>query len=113
MSWDISGREVKALNNNVINSTINHEVKSMINSITANDLKVKGVSAINKAISTENEAIITVRGKSKYVVLSLEEYNHLRECELEAALLEAKKDMDEGNVYSGTIEDHIKRITHG
>ena len=83
----------------------------MLNSITANDLKVKGVSILDQAISDSNEAIITVRGKSKYVVLSMDEYNRLRECELEAALMEAKKDMEEGKYHTGTVEDHINRIT--
>jgi prevent-host-death family protein len=83
----------------------------MFNSITANDLKVKGVSILEQAISSENEALITVRGKSKYVVLSIDEYNRLRECELEAALIDAKKDLAEGKFYSDSVENHIKRIT--
>ncbi len=83
----------------------------MLNSITANDLKVKGVSILDQAISDSNEAIITVRGKSKYVVLSMDEYNRLRECELEAALMEAKKDMEEHKYHTGTVEEHMKRIT--
>lgn len=52
----------------------------MLNSITANELKVKGVSILEQITSVQNEAIITVRGKSKYVVLSINEYNYLREC---------------------------------
>ena len=83
----------------------------MFNSITANDLKVKGVTILEQAIASESEAIITVRGKSKYVVLSIDEYNRLRECELEAALIDAKKDLAEGKFYSDSVEDHIKRIT--
>ncbi len=83
----------------------------MFNSITANDLKIKGVSVLDQVISEENEAVITVRGKIKYIVLSIDEYNRLRECELEAALVEAKKDIQEGNYYTGSIEDHIERIT--
>lgn len=82
----------------------------MVNSITANDLKVKGVSLIDEIVNSENEAVITVRGKSKYIVLSLDEYNHLRECELEAALIESKRDIANGKIIPGTIEDHIKRI---
>ena len=51
--------------------------------ITANQLKTKGVSALESVIDENNAAIVTVRGKDKYVVLDLETYNHLRECELE------------------------------
>lgn len=82
----------------------------MINSITANDLKTKGVSIIEQMTSEQNEAIITVRGKSKYVVLSMEEYNYLRECELEAALIESKKDLENKNFNIGNIEEHMRRI---
>lgn len=84
----------------------------MYNSITANDLKIKGVSVLDQAISLDNEAVITVRGKSKYIVLSIDEYNRLRECELEAALIEAKNDLAEGKYHSDSVEDHINRITH-
>ena len=83
----------------------------MFNSITANDLKVKGVTVLEQAISSDSEAIITVRGKSKYVVLSIDEYNRLRECELEAALIDAKKDLSEGKINTDSVEDHIRRIT--
>lgn len=82
----------------------------MLNSITANELKVKGVSILDKITSEQNEAIITVRGKSKYVVLSLEEYNYLRECELEAALIEARKDIENKNFNLSTVEEHLNRI---
>jgi prevent-host-death family protein len=82
----------------------------MINNISANDLKVKGVSILETMTSDNNEAIITVRGKSKFVVLTIDEYNRLRECELEAAIIETKNDLASGKYISGTIEDHIKRI---
>lgn len=82
----------------------------MINNITANELKVKGVSILEQMTSDQNEAIITVRGKSKYVVLTIEEYNHLRDCELEAALVESRKDIKAGNFHSDSIDEHLKRI---
>ncbi len=83
----------------------------MVNIITANELKVKGVSALDKITSAHDETIISVRGKNKYVVLSIDEYNYLRECELESALIESKKDLAEGKFFTGTIDEHIKRIT--
>ena len=82
----------------------------MLNSITANELKIKGVSILDQITSVQNEAIITVRGKSKYVVLSLEEYNYLRECELEAALVESRNDIKNRNYITGSVEDHMSRI---
>ena len=81
--------------------------------ITANILKTKGVSAISEATSDGSEAIITVRGKDQFIVLPIETYNHLRECELEAALFESEKDLENGNFIEESVEEHIKRITSG
>lgn len=80
-------------------------------SITANQLKTKGVTALKTIIDENKAAIITVRGEDKYIVMDLETYNHLRECELEAAILETKKELEQGKVFNDTIDEHIKRIT--
>ena len=85
----------------------------MINSITANELKTKGLIALDKAISNGDEAIITVRGKNKYVVLPFQRYNYLRECELESALEESKRDLENGKYIEESVEEHIIRITSG
>jgi prevent-host-death family protein len=81
--------------------------------ITANDLKTKGVTLLDDETSDGSEVIITVRGKSKYVVLPIEKYNYLRECELDTALLESRKDIKEGKFIKESVEKHIKRITRG
>jgi prevent-host-death family protein len=81
--------------------------------ITANELKTKGVSILNEETSDGNEVIVTVRGKNKFVILPIEKYNYLRECELEAALLEAKRDIKEGRFIKEPVEKHIKRIARG
>jgi PHD/YefM family antitoxin component YafN of YafNO toxin-antitoxin module len=52
-----------------------------------------------------------VRGKNKYVILSIEEYNHLREYELEAAIKESLDDIKNGKIYKESIDEHIKRIS--
>jgi len=83
----------------------------MAHTITANELKTRGISILNDAVSDGDEVIITVRGESKYVVIPIEKYNYLRECELEAALHEARKDVKEGKFVKESVEDHIKRIT--
>lgn len=83
----------------------------MINSITANDLKTKGVSILEEMTSNHNEAIITVRGKDKYVVLTMNEYNYLRECELEAALVESRNDLKNGHFNTDSIDTHINKIS--
>jgi PHD/YefM family antitoxin component YafN of YafNO toxin-antitoxin module len=80
-------------------------------SITANELKTKGVTAIKSNLSENNELIITVRGKESYVVMDMEHYHYLRECELEAALQQAKADVESGDFVVESVNDHIKRIT--
>jgi prevent-host-death family protein len=85
----------------------------MAQTITANELKTKGVTILNDETADGTEVIITVRGKNKFVVLPIEKYNYLRECELEAALLESKRDIKEGKFIKETVEKHIKRITRG
>ena len=78
--------------------------------LTANELKTKGVSRLEEVTSAGEEAIISVRGKHRFVVVSIEQYNHLRECELEAAIAETERDLANGNTIQESIEDHIKRI---
>ena len=85
----------------------------MTQTITANELKTKGISILSDETSEGDEVIITVRGKSKFVILPMEKYNYLRECELEAALNESKKDIKEGKFFKESVEKHIKRITRG
>lgn len=79
--------------------------------VSANDLKMKGISALEAELAEHSEAIITVRGKSRFVVMSMEQYNHLRECELEAALLEVQADLAAGRTISESVDKHIRRVT--
>lgn len=85
----------------------------MENIVSANELKTKGISRLDEITASGEEAIISVRGKNRYVVLTMEQYNYLRECELEAALVETRNDLTEGNVVEESVEEHIDRITSG
>ena len=84
-----------------------------MNTITANDLKTKGVVTIGEHLAKDHEAMITVRGEKRFVVMDIEHYNYLRECELEAALLEAKNDIEAGNYIVENVEKHIERLRNG
>jgi prevent-host-death family protein len=83
----------------------------MVKFLTANELKQKGATALKNATSNNNEVIITVRGKSEYVVLPISQYNRLRESELEIAFIESKKDIENGKFIKESVEEHIRRIT--
>jgi len=78
--------------------------------ITANDLKTRGVAAIETALSTAPEAIVSVRGQERYVVMDLAHYHHLRECELEAALAETRSDLAAGRAARESPEAHLTRL---
>jgi len=80
-------------------------------SISANELKTKGVAILDKATENGIEAVITVRGKGKYVVLPITTYNYLRECELETALREAQADIAAGRFNNESVAEHVRRIT--
>jgi prevent-host-death family protein len=68
---------------------------------------------LDKETSDETEVIITVRGKNKYVVVPIEKYNYLRECELEAALLDTKTDIKKRKFVKESVEKHIKKLARG
>ena len=78
--------------------------------ISEDDLKTRGVTAIENALRETTEAIVSVRGKDTYVVMTLDQYSHLRTCELEAALHETQNDLAEGRFITESPADHLKRI---
>ncbi len=79
--------------------------------IPANELKTKGVTSIGKALEDSGEAVITVRGQDRYVVMDIETYSRLRVCELEAALNEARREIRHKEYVEESVDDHIRRIT--
>ena len=79
--------------------------------ITANELKTKGVSILESVLEEGGSAMITVRGKNKYVVMDFNAYNKLREFELELAVQEARRDMADGNYKTETVAEHMKRLS--
>lgn len=97
---------------NIIYNTVENTYQStMNNTITANDLKVKGISVVEKLAKKGIEAIVTVRGEEKFVILPKEEYNRLREFELIAAITETEEDLKNGRYTEESVEDHIRRVT--
>ncbi len=79
--------------------------------ITANDLKTRGIAAIEAQLADgRTEAVVSVRGADRYVVMDLAQYQHLRECELEAALAESRADMAAGRFVAETAQQHVARV---
>jgi hypothetical protein len=78
--------------------------------ITANDLKVKGVGILESMLQKLDEVLISVRGQSKYVVVDIKRYEYLRECELEHAYAEVQKERAEGTSRIMTAQEHIAEL---
>jgi hypothetical protein len=51
--------------------------------LSANELKTVGVGAITRALEHGREAGVSVRGRLAYVVMAAEEFQRLRDLELE------------------------------
>lgn len=81
-----------------------------MSSISANELKTKGISAIEAELAHQPEAIISVRGKDRFVVMDIAHYHYLRECELDAALAETRADLAAGRFVKETAEAHLARL---
>ena len=78
--------------------------------ISANELKIKGISAIQSALTEQPEATISVRGKQRFVVMDIAHYQYLRECELLAALAESNADIAAGRYIKETATEHLARL---
>jgi predicted transcriptional regulator len=78
--------------------------------LTANDLKTKGIAAIEAVLENRPEAIVSVRGKERFVVMEIAQYHYLRECELEAALAETRADVAAGRFVKESPPAHVKRV---
>jgi len=75
--------------------------------ISANDLKTKGIAAIEAALVEAPEAIVSVRGKDRFVVMDIAHYHYLRECELDAAIAETKADLAARRFTIETAAEHM------
>lgn len=78
--------------------------------LTANDLKTRGVTALETALHEATEAVISVRGKPRFVVLDIAHYERLREAEIFAAWQEARAAEARGDYLVETAEEHIARL---
>jgi hypothetical protein len=81
-----------------------------MSALTANDLKTRGIVAIEESLARQPEAFISVRGKDRFVVMGVAQYHHLRECELDAALAESRADEATGKYVMESAQAHMARL---
>lgn len=79
-------------------------------SLTANDLKTRGVAAIEESLANNTEALVSVRGKDRFVVMEVAQYHYLRECELDAALAQSHADVVAGRFVVESAQQHMDRL---
>jgi len=96
--------------NRTKNSAFNQPAAHSMENLNANDLKVRGVAAIEEALNGQTEAIISVRGTQRFVVMEMAHYHYLRECELEAALVQSRADIASGRFVQETAAEHAARL---
>ena len=78
--------------------------------VTANELKTKGVSDIERLLQDAQEVVISVRGKPRYVVMEIAHYDFLRECEVVAAWAQTRDDLAAGRYTREGANAHMARI---
>lgn len=78
--------------------------------LTANDLKTHGISALETALQEEGEAVISVRGKPRFVVLDIARFERLRDAEIFAAWQEAHAAESRGESIIETAGEHIAHL---
>ncbi|HSV51122.1 MAG TPA: hypothetical protein VLJ57_03320 [Burkholderiaceae bacterium] len=78
--------------------------------LTANDLKTRGIAAIEESLANQTEATVSVRGQPRYVVMEVAQYHYLRECELDAALAQSQADMAAGRFVVESAQQHLARV---
>ncbi len=78
--------------------------------LTANDLKTKGVSDIERLLQEAQEVLISVRGKPRYVVMDIAYYDFLRECEIAAAWAQTRSDLAAGHYRRESADAHRARL---
>ena len=81
-----------------------------MNTITANELKTRVLRSVEQIMKSSGEAAITVRGKIRYMIVSPEKYDQLREAELEYAVREAERDVKSGRIAAASIAEHLKQV---
>ena len=79
-------------------------------SLTANDLKVRGIAAIEESLANSTEALVSVRGKDRFVVMEVAQYHYLRECELDAAVAQSRADVAAGRFVTESAQQHMARM---
>lgn len=101
---------VNRIFDSTINRTVFHTINRIVIMITANELKIRGIKAIEEGLKDQPEVAISVRGKVKYVAMTVEQYEQMRVAELEVAYQQVMEDVKAGRYIVESAEEHIARV---
>ncbi len=77
--------------------------------VTANEVKTKGVSIFDYMFEKFNEVVINVRGQNKYCVIPFEEYEEYRAYKLDVAHKKVMQDLKDDK-YNTNLAKHFDEI---
>ena len=78
--------------------------------LTANDLKTKGVSDIERLLQDAQEVVISVRGKPRYVVMDIAHYDFLASARSWLPGRRPRADLAAGRYRREGADAHMARI---
>lgn len=78
--------------------------------ISANEVKTKGVTLFANLLEKFDELVINVRGRDKFVVIDIDRYKELRANELDLAHIKTMQDINNGNYKIQTAQEHIAEL---
>ena len=111
--WGLCSLHVKTLSQlskSILYNTLNRTIKDTLMIVSANDIKTKGVTLLDKLFEKASEVIINVRGKNKYVVIDIERYKNLRTLELDRLYEETMQEIKEGRYKTQSVEEHLSEL---
>ncbi|MCC2625930.1 MAG: hypothetical protein K0R14_1803 [Burkholderiales bacterium] len=78
--------------------------------ISVNDLKRLGTHTIEERLKAEHEIVVTSYGKNKYALIEYDELIRMQEDRLELAYLKVHEQIEKGESWVETADEHIKRV---
>ena len=73
------------------------------------DIRNRGIKAVDEEIENSGVATLTYRGKPKYVIFKIDEYERLKEIELELAYKDAMEDIEKNDYKSVKNEQELEK----
>jgi hypothetical protein len=70
---------------------------------------LRGVT-LAETLRQNDSAFVSVRGRADFVVMDLQQYLHLRECELAAALAESRAALAAGQFVQESPQSHLAHL---